>query len=106
MEGKTVAITGTTSGTGFFTLAMNDRLGPTSKIIATVAEPGFCGHKFANYFGARWWYGLDVSPYFRFAQSAEDGSMPILSACFAPKVTRGKLWRIRYLKLVFVPIDV
>ena len=73
-----------------FTLALNDRLGPDSRIISTVAEPGFATTNIQN--SSAQDGGMDFSAFFRFAQSSEDGSMPILSACFAPNVAPGKMW--------------
>jgi NAD(P)-dependent dehydrogenase (short-subunit alcohol dehydrogenase family) len=74
-----------------FTLALADRLGADSKIIATSAEPGLAATNLQvstsqdGGMGSSMWI-------MRFAQSAEDGSMPICSACFSPDTTPGKIW--------------
>lgn len=73
-----------------FTLALNDRLGPDSKIIATTADPGAATTNLQSTSAQDG--GMQSMWMMRFAQSAEDGSMPIINACFAPQVTRGKIW--------------
>jgi NAD(P)-dependent dehydrogenase (short-subunit alcohol dehydrogenase family) len=74
-----------------FTKALADRLGPNSKIIATSAEPGLAATNLqvsTNQNG-----GMGSSMWImRFAQSAEDGAMPICSACFKPDAKSGKIW--------------
>ena len=73
-----------------FTLALNDRLGSNSKVIATVAEPGLAATNLQTTTAQDG--GMSAMWIMRLAQSSEDGSMPILSACFAPNVTPGKMW--------------
>eukprot|EP00978_Attheya_sp_CCMP212_P012641 scaffold31613_cov65-Attheya_sp.AAC.1 len=67
-----------------FTLALKDKLeAANSKVISTVAAPGFSltnlattANKTGGMGGGMWMM--------RFAQSSEDGTMPLLSACFLP----------------------
>jgi hypothetical protein len=64
-------------------------------IVATVAEPGLALTNLQvttndqGGMGSGMWF-------MRFAQSAEDGSMPILSACFEPSPEPGKIWVPKY----------
>eukprot|EP00550_Attheya_septentrionalis_P003155 CAMPEP_0198284364 /NCGR_PEP_ID=MMETSP1449-20131203/3836_1 /TAXON_ID=420275 /ORGANISM="Attheya septentrionalis, Strain CCMP2084" /LENGTH=341 /DNA_ID=CAMNT_0043981393 /DNA_START=108 /DNA_END=1133 /DNA_ORIENTATION=+ len=67
-----------------FTLALKDKLeAANSKVISTVAAPGYSltnlqltTNKTGGMSGGMWTM--------RFAQSGEDGTMPLLSACFLP----------------------
>lgn len=74
-----------------FTLALSEKLGADSKIVASCAEPGLAATNLQvttagdGGMGSGMWI-------MRFAQSAEDGSMPILSACFATDSVSGQLW--------------
>jgi NAD(P)-dependent dehydrogenase (short-subunit alcohol dehydrogenase family) len=70
--------------------ALNDHLEGTS-IAVTVAEPGFAKTNLQETtnqdggMGSGMWI-------MRFSQTAEDGSMPILNACFDPNTESGKIW--------------
>ena len=73
-----------------FTLGLADRL-VGSGIKAAVAAPGMAAtnlqvttNKTGGMYGAMWTMC--------FAQSAEDGSMPLLAACFDPSTENGDFW--------------
>jgi NAD(P)-dependent dehydrogenase (short-subunit alcohol dehydrogenase family) len=71
-----------------FTMALNDTLKDTG-IVATVAEPGLAATNLQVSSGE----GMGSNNWImRFAQSAEDGSMPIISACFDPNPAVGSIW--------------
>jgi NAD(P)-dependent dehydrogenase (short-subunit alcohol dehydrogenase family) len=70
--------------------ALNDHLDGTG-ISATVADPGLALtnlQQTTNSDGGMGWNMWIM----RFSQTAEDGSMPILSACFKEEVGAGKIW--------------
>lgn len=75
-----------------FTLALADRLKSKfgSKIIAAVAAPGLAATNLQvtthgdGGFADTW--------IMRYAQSAEDGAMPIIKCCMAAEVSQGDLW--------------
>ena len=73
-----------------FTLALADRLAG-SGVKAAVAAPGLAATNLqvtTNQSGA-----MDGSMWImRFAQSAEDGAMPLLAACFDPSTENGDFW--------------
>jgi NAD(P)-dependent dehydrogenase (short-subunit alcohol dehydrogenase family) len=73
-----------------FTKALADKFGD-SGVKAAVAAPGMSSTNLAvstNQDG-----GMGSGMWFmRFSQSAEDGAMPVLAACFDPSTTNGDFW--------------
>jgi len=78
-------------GNSVITCALNDKLEGTG-IQATCAEPGLAATNLqVNTAGDG---GMGSSMWImRFAQSAEDGTMPILSACFDSKFEKDTIWK-------------
>jgi NAD(P)-dependent dehydrogenase (short-subunit alcohol dehydrogenase family) len=74
-----------------FTLALADRFGEDSGIKAACAHPGAASTSLTvttaqdGGMGSGMWF-------MRFAQSQEDGSMPIVAACFDPSTKNGSFW--------------
>jgi len=71
---------------------LEHRSSSKGKVISSVAEPGLAATNLQvntaseGGMGSEMWIML-------FAQSQEDGSMPICSACFDPTTTNGSLWQ-------------
>eukprot|EP00934_Nitzschia_sp_Nitz4_P002621 Nitzschia sp. Nitz4//scaffold60_size111251//106198//107190//NITZ4_004167-RA/size111251-processed-gene-0.46-mRNA-1//-1//CDS//3329555624//2611//frame0 len=74
-----------------FTMALNDRLDNDSKILAACAEPGLAATNLQVTTNSNGGMGGNMW-IMRFSQSAEDGTMPILSACFSPETKAGTIW--------------
>merc|ERR1712150_167587 len=73
-----------------FTEALNDHLKDTG-IVATVADPGLANTNLQTTTNSEGGMGSGMW-IMRFSQSAEDGSMPILSACFDPTTKPETIW--------------
>jgi len=75
-----------------FTLGLRDLLSDMrSKVIATVAAPGLAATNLQTNTagnGGMGWFGIQIM---NFAQSAEDGTMPLLAAAFSPSKS-GDFW--------------
>eukprot|EP00934_Nitzschia_sp_Nitz4_P003182 Nitzschia sp. Nitz4//scaffold60_size111251//110751//111740//NITZ4_004169-RA/size111251-processed-gene-0.49-mRNA-1//-1//CDS//3329555630//3172//frame0 len=78
-----------------FTMALNDHLGEDSKILAACAEPGLAATNLQVTTNSTGGMGSGMWIMY-FSQSAEDGSMPILSACFSPETKTGTIWAPYY----------
>ena len=72
------------------TQALNDHL-EGSGITAMVADPGLANTNLQTTTASDGGMGSGMW-IMRFSQSAEDGSMPIVSACFKEETVRGKIW--------------
>jgi protochlorophyllide reductase len=74
-----------------FTLGLADHFGEDSGIKAACAHPGLAATGLQvttaqdGGMGSGMWF-------MRFAQSQEDGSMPIVAACFDPSTKNGAFW--------------
>jgi NAD(P)-dependent dehydrogenase (short-subunit alcohol dehydrogenase family) len=94
-------------GNSVITCALNDKLDGTG-IEATVAEPGLAATNLQVTTAGDGGMGSGMF-IMRFAQSAEDGSMPICSACFDPKFPgKYSIWKpegIMTGKPVVVPLE-
>lgn len=73
-----------------FTMAFNEKA-DVSKVIMTCADPGVSATNLQISTAADGGMGSGMW-FMRLAQSAEDGAMPILSACFSPEVKTGSIW--------------
>eukprot|EP00934_Nitzschia_sp_Nitz4_P002902 Nitzschia sp. Nitz4//scaffold60_size111251//107820//110271//NITZ4_004168-RA/size111251-snap-gene-0.200-mRNA-1//-1//CDS//3329555627//2892//frame0 len=74
-----------------YSMALNDRLGSDSKILAACADPGLAATNLQVTTNSNGGMGGNMW-IMRFSQSAEDGTMPILSACFSPETKAGTIW--------------
>eukprot|EP00934_Nitzschia_sp_Nitz4_P003753 Nitzschia sp. Nitz4//scaffold63_size106090//5066//6073//NITZ4_004378-RA/size106090-processed-gene-0.137-mRNA-1//-1//CDS//3329555939//3743//frame0 len=81
-----------------FNMALNDKLGSDSKILASCAEPGLAATNLQVTTHATGGMGLGMWIMY-FSQSAEDGSMPILSACFSQESKSGSIWAPYYVAM-------
>lgn len=78
-------------GNAVMTCALNDKLEGTG-IQATVAEPGLAATNLQTTSAGDGGMGSGMW-IMRFAQSAEDGAMPICAACFDPKFEKDAIWK-------------
>jgi NAD(P)-dependent dehydrogenase (short-subunit alcohol dehydrogenase family) len=77
-----------------FTLALRDRLGDGSGILATCADPGISATHIQVSASRSGGMGLMLWLFTELVyQSAEDGAMPILQACFDPGAASGDQYR-------------
>jgi NAD(P)-dependent dehydrogenase (short-subunit alcohol dehydrogenase family) len=86
-----------------FTLELSQRLGPDSKIKAVVAAPGLAATNLQTNSNAMGGMGGFDWIIMRMAQSSQDGTLPLLAACFDPTTVSGDFWEASYFQNLYGP---